>query len=235
MSDVEAGHRVKKTSSNDLAQEDDADQKMLKKSSGTGMWGSLSERNQKVVFCFIGLQVSYLLWGLTQENLMTQKYKMGYFRSSAFCVFGNRFCALFLSLAIVLYNNATTKKPQKSAPFYYYAPSSLSNSLSSWAQYEALKYVSFPIQVLSKSCKVIPVMMVRASSVPTYLPRCVAMCCLASYFIVLHRLAKASRSVTLCIALHRFASPCIALHRAASRCIALHRLTSPCIALRRAA
>jgi hypothetical protein len=28
-----------------------------------------------------------------------------------------------------------------------FAPSSLSNILSSWAQYEALKYVSFPTQV----------------------------------------------------------------------------------------
>jgi adenosine 3'-phospho 5'-phosphosulfate transporter B2 len=48
----------------------------------------------------------------------------------------------------------------KEAPFYSYAPSSISNSLSSWAQYEALKHVSFPTQVLSKSCKIIPVMLV---------------------------------------------------------------------------
>jgi hypothetical protein len=171
--DVEEGRKKKSSSDKDDARDAD-DQKMKKNGTGTvsGMWGAMSERNQKVVFCFIGLQVSYLLWGLTQENLMTQKYKMGYFRSAAFCVFGNRFCALFLSLAIVMYNNATTKKPQKTAPFYYYAPSSLSNSLSSWAQYEALKYVSFPIQVLSKSCKVIPVMMVRPAlhTTHTYVP-----------------------------------------------------------------
>lgn len=91
---------------------------------------------------------------------MTQEYKLGKFKSSAFCVFGNRFLALFISLAIVIYKKLTSPKPLKDAPYYYYAPSSISNSISSWAQYEALKFVSFPTQVLSKSCKVIPVMLV---------------------------------------------------------------------------
>ena len=54
----------------------------------------------------------------------------------------------------------TSNAKMKEAPYHYYAPASLSNSISSWAQYEALKYVSFPTQVLSKSCKVIPVMLV---------------------------------------------------------------------------
>ncbi|CAK9302094.1 unnamed protein product [Gordionus sp. m RMFG-2023] len=41
---------------------------------------------------------------------------------------------------------------------YRYSYASLSNILSSWCQYEALKYVSFPTQVLFKSGKIIPVM-----------------------------------------------------------------------------
>lgn len=118
-------------------------------------------RNVKLLFCFVGLQISYVLWGVVQEQLMTQEYKFGKFKSSAFCVFGNRFLALFISLAIVIFRGLTTTKPMKIAPYYWYAPSSLSNSLSSWAQYEALKFVSFPTQVLSKSCKIIPVMLVR--------------------------------------------------------------------------
>ena len=52
------------------------------------------------------------------------------------------------------------RKVLADAPLYSYIPSSLSNSVSSWAQYEALRYVSFPAQVLSKSCKIIPVMLV---------------------------------------------------------------------------
>jgi adenosine 3'-phospho 5'-phosphosulfate transporter B2 len=68
--------------------------------------------------------------------------------------------ALFISLAIVVFRRVRSTKQMKEAPYYYYAPSSLSNSLSSWAQYESLKFVSFPTQVLSKSCKLIPVMLV---------------------------------------------------------------------------
>jgi adenosine 3'-phospho 5'-phosphosulfate transporter B2 len=122
----------------------------------------LAVRNKylKYLFCFLGLQVSYVFWGITQENLMTTEYKFGKFTSSSFCVFGNRFLALIVAFFIVMYRQGSAKISMKDVPFYYYAPSSLSNTLSSWAQYEALKYLSFPIQVLSKSCKVIPVMLV---------------------------------------------------------------------------
>lgn len=67
---------------------------------------------------------------------------------------------MIIALVIVIYNRITSKTQSKDAPFYMYCPASVSNSVSSWAQYEALKYVSFPAQVLSKSCKIIPVMIV---------------------------------------------------------------------------
>jgi hypothetical protein len=44
-------------------------------------------------------------------------------------------------------------------PIRYYTPCALSNTLSSWGQYASLKYVSFPLQTLFKSAKVIPVML----------------------------------------------------------------------------
>lgn len=117
-------------------------------------------RYMKLLFCFTGLQVSYVLWGLVQEFLMTQDYAFGKFKSSSFCVFGNRFLALLISLGIVMFKKWSSPAPLKEAPFYYYAPASISNTLSSWAQYEALKFLSFPTQTLSKSCKIIPVMLV---------------------------------------------------------------------------
>lgn len=113
-----------------------------------------------LLFCFVGLQLSYVTWGVVQEQLMTQEYTLGRFKSAVFCVFMNRFLALFVALALVLTKKFTSNVPINEAPFYLYAPSSISNSLSSFAQYEALKYVSFPTQVLSKSCKLIPVMLV---------------------------------------------------------------------------
>ena len=132
--------------------------KVVAKGVGGGVWS----RGLKMLFCFLGLQISYVLWGLFQEQLMTKEYKLGKFKSSTFCVFGNRFLALFMAAGIVFVRRLYAVKSGglKEAPYQVYAPSSISNSVSSWAQYEALKYISFPTQVLSKSCKIIPVMIV---------------------------------------------------------------------------
>jgi len=39
-----------------------------------------------------------------------------------------------------------------------FAPCALSNTMSSWSQYASLRYVSFPVQTVFKSSKIIPVM-----------------------------------------------------------------------------
>ena len=85
---------------------------------------------------------------------MTREYDGESFTNSQFLVFINRVLALVVSGVYLL----TTKQPQQRAPFYKYSYSSVSNTLSSWCQYEALKFVSFPTQVLGKASKVIPVM-----------------------------------------------------------------------------
>merc|ERR1719370_2175918 len=51
------------------------------------------------------------------------------------------------------------RQPRHKAPLFKYSYCSLSNILSSWCQYEALKYISFPTQVLAKASKIIPVML----------------------------------------------------------------------------
>lgn len=47
------------------------------------------------------------------------------------------------------YGQAST---EHDAPLYKFAFSSVSNIVSSVSQYEALKYVSFPTQVVAKPC-----------------------------------------------------------------------------------
>ncbi|KAJ0172422.1 hypothetical protein K1T71_012395 [Dendrolimus kikuchii] len=114
----------------------------------------------ELAFCFTGLMGAYLVWGLLQEKIMTQSYAMPdgslvRFNDSQFLVFINRFAALAIALARL----ACTGAPLVTAPLYKYSYCALTNVISAWCQYEALKYVSFPTQVLSKSCKVIPVML----------------------------------------------------------------------------
>ena len=109
-----------------------------------------------LAFCFFGLQISYLTWGYVQEKVMTTEYTTGKFPSATFCVFSNRLIAIIVALAAMLYQHGSARVP---APLWAFAPCSLSNSLSSYAQYQALRYVSFSLQTLSKSTKVIPVML----------------------------------------------------------------------------
>jgi len=66
----------------------------------------------------------------------------------------NRVFALAVAYPMVWYRGEGLGR----APFYKYAFTSLSNTLSSWCQLEALKFVSFPTQVLAKSSKIVPVM-----------------------------------------------------------------------------
>ncbi|MCL4123204.1 UNVERIFIED_CONTAM: hypothetical protein GTU68_012982 [Idotea baltica] len=113
----------------------------------------------KLVFCFVGLQVSYLTWGVLQEKIMTKEYvgfsgSKGKFKDSQFLVFVNRILAFLLSGAYLL----CTRQPRHTAPLYQYSYCSFSNIMSSWCQYEALKYVSFPTQSCESLQDSIPTM-----------------------------------------------------------------------------
>ncbi len=115
----------------------------------------------KLAFCFFGLQISYLSWGYLQELIMTTQFTPtprvpdGKFPSAAFCVFSNRFLALMISLVIVKVKHG---KYFAVAPAYAFTPCALSNTVSSYCQYLSLRYVSFPVQTVFKSSKIIPVM-----------------------------------------------------------------------------
>lgn len=119
----------------------------------------------KLVFCVVGLLSSFLSWGLLQERIMTTEYTTGRFQSSNFMVFCSRSFGLIVAIAVV----NLTNQPRLKAPFYQYSFTSLSNVMSSWCQLEALKYLSFPTQVLGKSSKMIPVMIMgKVISKKTY-------------------------------------------------------------------
>ncbi|XP_053984400.1 adenosine 3'-phospho 5'-phosphosulfate transporter 1-like [Hylaeus anthracinus] len=112
-----------------------------------------------LLYCFFGLLISFLTWGYLQEKIMTQEYvnaagNKDRFQDSQFLVFVNRILAFLMSGLYLI----VQRQPQHKAPLYKYAFCSLSNIMSSWCQYEALKFVSFPTQVLAKASKIIPVM-----------------------------------------------------------------------------
>ncbi|XP_017776137.1 PREDICTED: adenosine 3'-phospho 5'-phosphosulfate transporter 1-like [Nicrophorus vespilloides] len=112
----------------------------------------------RLLFYFVCLQLSLVSWGVLQEKVtheyVNEKKEVGVFKDSQFLVFINRILAFTIS-GIVM---CLRRQPRHKCPMYKYVFCSLSNILSSWCQYEALKYVSFLHQVLAKAAKTIPVM-----------------------------------------------------------------------------
>lgn len=122
-------------------------------------WGEPEGTKQEVIqrlgFCAFGLIVTFSVWGLVQERILTQTYDGDFFEFSYGLVFVNRMGGLVLSACLMYY----FKVNWVSSPLWEYSFPSVANMLSSWCQYEALKYVSFPTQMLAKAFKLLPVMM----------------------------------------------------------------------------
>lgn len=118
----------------------------------------------KLAFCFCGLQTSYLTWGIMQELIMTTEFEPtegapdGRFPSAAFCVFSNRFLAVIVAIIAVRIKHGAVLA-NNVAPLLAFTPAAISNTISSWSNYAALRYVSFPVQTIFKSSKMIAVMM----------------------------------------------------------------------------
>lgn len=111
----------------------------------------------EMLLCGGGILFFFLLYGVIQERIMTRPYEDGgpLFTYSAYLVLSNRIVALSTAAAILLYTGQSLKNV---APWYTYLGISVSNTIATFCQYEALKYVSFPTQTLGKCGKTIPVL-----------------------------------------------------------------------------
>ncbi|CAG9533856.1 unnamed protein product [Cercopithifilaria johnstoni] len=116
-----------------------------------------------LILCFSSLQATLVSMGYIQERIMTQAYlstvdnQLNKFENTQFLVFMNRVFAIVLCAAYLTSN--WKREPPHIPPFYKHSFTSFSNTLSSWCQYEALKFVSFPTQTVCKASKVLPTML----------------------------------------------------------------------------
>ncbi|KAL9662228.1 hypothetical protein QQ045_027060 [Rhodiola kirilowii] len=111
----------------------------------------------KGIFAVTGIMTTLVIYGVLQEKLMRVPYgnNKEYFKYSLFLVFCNRITTSVVSASTLI---ASKKALDPVAPVYKYCLISVSNILTTTCQYEALKYVSFPVQTLAKCAKMIPVM-----------------------------------------------------------------------------
>ncbi|CAK9140226.1 unnamed protein product [Ilex paraguariensis] len=110
------------------------------------------------VFAVGGIMSTLVVYGFLQEKIMRVPYgpNKEFFKYSLFLVFCNRITTSAVSAGTLL---ASKKVLDPVAPVYKYCVVSISNILTTTCQYEALKYVSFPVQTLAKCAKMIPVML----------------------------------------------------------------------------
>ncbi|XP_030506344.2 UDP-galactose/UDP-glucose transporter 5B [Cannabis sativa] len=111
----------------------------------------------KGIFAVSGIMTTLVAYGFLQEKIMRVPYGLNkeFFKYSLFLVFCNRITTSAVSACFLL---ASKKALDPVAPVYKYCLVSVSNILTTTCQYEALKYVSFPVQTLAKCAKMIPVM-----------------------------------------------------------------------------
>ena len=105
---------------------------------------------KRLAFCSMMLICTFVAWGALQERILTRRYPRitgEYFTYSYALVFTNRLWTFVMSGILLLYIKPSMSR---STIIYEYSFPSISNMLSSWCQYEALRYVSFPAATLFK-------------------------------------------------------------------------------------
>jgi len=103
----------------------------------------------------LGTIISLGGYGVLQERIMSIPYGANLFKASAFLVMCNRLAACVFSIGMAQWK---AESLALGAPLWKYCLVSLGNVSATMCQYEALKWVSFPVQTLGKSFKMLPVM-----------------------------------------------------------------------------
>jgi len=126
-------------------------------STGSGEQSGRTALQSAFWCCFYGAGIvgMLLIYGLLQERIMGEPYGTDFFSVSVFLVFCNRVIAILFAVCMTFVKQEPMRN---SAPLWKYLAISLSNVAASYCQYEALRYVSFPVQMLGKSFKMMPVM-----------------------------------------------------------------------------
>jgi len=106
----------------------------------------------RISIYFVAITSCFSVYSLIQERLMTVGFgpEDEIFTFSTFIVFINRLVTCFTSAGVLYYLGLSL---EPAAPVGLFAVPSVANVISSSAQYEALKYVSFPLQALAKCAK----------------------------------------------------------------------------------
>lgn len=102
------------------------------------------------LLCTLGLISSFVIWAIAKERIMTIDYDGEKFQNPSVLIFLCRLLSSTIAGHYVL---------KQSTPLYKLSFASISNVISSLCAYTALNYTVFPIVVIFKSLKMIPVLL----------------------------------------------------------------------------
>ncbi|KAL5722695.1 UDP-galactose/UDP-glucose transporter 3 [Ranunculus cassubicifolius] len=109
-------------------------------------------------FCIAGIWSAYITQGVLQETLSTKRFgpEGKRFEHLSFLNLAQNVVCLFWSFMMLkIWSSSSTS----GAPWWSYWSAGITNTIGPAMGIEALKYISYPAQVLAKSSKMIPVML----------------------------------------------------------------------------
>ncbi|CAM9703674.1 unnamed protein product [Chrysoparadoxa australica] len=118
----------------------------------------------KLVVAVIGVYSTFLLWGYLQERITgvdyingdeKERWKFPFFLNACMAMSAASVGGVILALS----NLGTPEKERFAPPFRPFLRPALACTLASPLGYAALRHLSFPLLVLCKSCKLVPVML----------------------------------------------------------------------------
>eukprot|EP00403_Amphidinium_massartii_P040027 CAMPEP_0178439894 /NCGR_PEP_ID=MMETSP0689_2-20121128/36435_1 /TAXON_ID=160604 /ORGANISM="Amphidinium massartii, Strain CS-259" /LENGTH=740 /DNA_ID=CAMNT_0020062525 /DNA_START=146 /DNA_END=2368 /DNA_ORIENTATION=- len=98
------------------------------------------------------LHACYITYGILKEQIVTQD-KI----ASPVLILATRLMSV-LTAAVAMFVTEG-KVSFEGPPIHHFFAFGMSNELSTWAGYAVLNYVSFPVQIMAKSCKMLPSML----------------------------------------------------------------------------
>lgn len=109
-----------------------------------------------------GIYGAYLTQGFVQESLSTKRFGLDQERFpylKALNGVQSVACFLWAGFILTVFSVFSKRQGTDRAPIHAYWKPGLTNSIGPACGFEALKNISYPAQVLAKSCKMLPVML----------------------------------------------------------------------------
>ncbi|ESO86832.1 hypothetical protein LOTGIDRAFT_128290 [Lottia gigantea] len=114
--------------------------------------------NKKLIVCAIGIFVCYFYYGILQEKITKGKYGEGEEREKFVYTLSLVFVQCIVNVLAAYLGTKYMQKKVDATPTKYYIACSLTYLGAMLASNHALQHVSYPTQVLGKTIKPIPVM-----------------------------------------------------------------------------